>query len=172
MRARVILVTSLTILLGQSLAARAEALGPSVNERLRAEIEATRLSGGKVGEKACLCRNTVTAMCLNCRFGIAAQWQNPFNGASGTAGEVPLTGESGYFWFDDPFNMEIPIKILDGCGSAPPTQSWWVFAAGLTDLGITLVILDWESGITKVYTNPPGQVFNTIIDQQTPWPCL
>jgi hypothetical protein len=167
MRAQVPLVVILLTLSASNLAALDAP--PALDEQLKAAFEEMSGKGTSKDDKSCLCHTVLTlGVCLNCRFGVVAVWQNPFNGENGTAGGFQITRESGYLWFTDPLNMEVPIKILDGCGS---TGTWWVFAAGLTDLGVTFRVHDFLSGIDKDYTNPPGQVFNTILDQQTPWPC-
>jgi hypothetical protein len=170
MKVKTVLVVTLVALTTSRLAAQSEALAPALGEQLRAALAAARPTGG-AGEKFCLCHQTSEVICLNCRFGVAAAWQNPFDGSTGIAGAKFLTTESGYLWFTDPLNMEVPIKILDGCGSGPPTDTWWVFAAGLTNLGVIIDVEDFSTGTIQEYVNPPGQLFNTIIDQQTPFPC-
>ncbi|HEX6862270.1 MAG TPA: hypothetical protein VF414_05610, partial [Thermoanaerobaculia bacterium] len=44
---------------------------------------------------------------------------------------VPLTRESGYFWFFDPDNIELTVKILDG---RAVNGKYWVFIASMTDV--------------------------------------
>jgi hypothetical protein len=140
--------------------------------RMQSALERLRSADAKSGQKACLCHDEAFGICLNCRFGVVGDWRNPFDGSSGLAGAIRLTDESGYLWFSDPGNMEIPLKILDGCGSgSPSTRSWWVFSAGLTNLGVHILTEDFETGNQKEYINPAGQTFNTIIDQQTPFGC-
>jgi hypothetical protein len=170
MKAKTVFVVSLLALSASQLAAQPQRA--VLGERLRSALEAARpASSAAAGEKQCLCHQTSEVICLNCRFGVAAAWQNPFDGSSGIAGAHFLTTESGYLWFTDPLNMEVPVKILDGCGSGPPTDSWWVFAAGLTNLGVIMDVEDFSDGSINEYTNPAGQLFNTIIDQQTPFSC-
>jgi hypothetical protein len=170
MKTKIMLVVSLLALAAAQLAA--QPARSAVGERLRSALEGARLeSGTGAGEKVCFCHQTSQVICLNCRFGVAADWTNPFDGSTGIAGAKFLTTESGYLWFSDPLNMEVPIKILDGCGSGPPTDSWWVFAAGLTNLGVDIAVEDFSDGTINQYTNPPGQLFNTIIDQQTGFAC-
>jgi hypothetical protein len=137
--------------------------------RLQAELDNLRNDEKTASEKFCLCHSTPNGVCLNCRFGVVASWLNPFDGSSGIAGAKLLTPASGYFYFTDPTNVEVPVKILDACGNTPP--GWWFLAAGLTDLGVTILSEDFLTGIQKQYENSPGQLFTTIIDQNTPWPC-
>ena len=83
------------------------------------------------------------------------------SGASGIGQGVQLTRESGYFWFFNPENIELTVKVLDGCGV---NNHYWVFASGMTDVGVRLTIWNHARPGTKEYTNPQGQAFRTILD--------
>ena len=50
---------------------------------------------------------------------------------------VQLTNESGYFWFFDPDNIELTVKILDGRGV---NGKYWVFIASMTDVPFTVEV--------------------------------
>lgn len=50
---------------------------------------------------------------------------------------VTLTSESGYFWFFDPGNVELTVKILDGRAI---NGSYWVFIASMTDVAFTVEV--------------------------------
>jgi len=43
-------------------------------------------------------------------------------------------------------------------------QRYWVFAAGLTNVGGTLTVTDTISGTAKTYVNPQGNAFQPILD--------
>ncbi len=60
-------------------------------------------------------------------------------GAEHAAQAVRLTDESGYFWFFDPANTEITVKILDG---GAVNGHFWVFVSSLTDVAFTLAVED------------------------------
>jgi hypothetical protein len=106
---------------------------------------------------------------LNGRFVVTVAFQQ-LNGLVGIALACALTPSAGYFFFFDRFNVEIPIKMLNACfGGAPATH--WVFAAGLTNFGVEISIFDLATGIRRSYLNPTGRIFESIIDQQTPFPC-
>jgi hypothetical protein len=81
--------------------------------------------------------------------------------ASGVGSAVPLTSDSGYFWFFDAANIEIVVKTLNGCGV---NGRYWVFAAGLTDVEVTLRVTDTQTGALKTYVNPRGIAFQPIQD--------
>jgi hypothetical protein len=74
---------------------------------------------------------------------------------------VPLTDDSGYFWFFDADNVEILIKVLDGCAI---NDRFWVFAGGLTNVEVNLRIDDGATGATRSYFNSLGQGFQPILD--------
>ena len=45
------------------------------------------------------------------RFQVTATWQTSTATGSGTA--VTLTPDSGYFWFFDPANVEVTVKVAE-----------------------------------------------------------
>lgn len=102
------------------------------------------------------------ALCLqDGRFQVSTTWHVP-GGASGAGQPAGLTGETGYFSFFDGDNVELVVKVLDGCATAQSAH--WVFAAGLTNVEVELSVLDTASGQTRVYTNPQGVPFEAILD--------
>jgi PKD repeat protein len=103
-----------------------------------------------------------TSLCLNeGRFQVTALWRTP-NGSSGPGNAVPLTPDTGYFWFFSPGNVEVVTKVLDACGTT--FNSYWVFAAGLTNVEVTLTITDSETQQVRTYTSPLGVAFQPIQD--------
>ena len=66
---------------------------------------------------------------------------------------VALTGEAGYFWFFDLNNLEIVVKTLNGCGT---NGHYWFFAAGLTDLEVTITVTDRTTGEDPDLPESPG----------------
>ncbi len=95
------------------------------------------------------------------RFRVEAAWRTPL-GEVGAGTPVPLTLESGYFWFFSATNVELVVKVLDAC--IEPFDRFWVFAAGLTDVEVTLTVTDTLSDQQKVYVNPLGTDFQPIQD--------
>jgi CSLREA domain-containing protein len=93
------------------------------------------------------------------RFRVTATWQTSTATGSGTA--VTLTPDSGYFWFFDPGNVEVVVKVLNGCGV---NSRYWLFAAGLTNVRVNLTVTDTRTGQTKTYTNPLGRTYVSILD--------
>jgi hypothetical protein len=74
-------------------------------------------------------------------------------GITSAANAVPLTGETGYFWFFDDANVELITKMLDG---RPVNGHWWVFFAALSDVQYTVTVTDTETGAVRTYVNPAG----------------
>ncbi len=68
---------------------------------------------------------------------------------------------AGAFWFFDPQSIEVVFKILDGCAT---NGHAWVFAGGLTNVGVTLTVTDTKTGAARIYTNPAGSAFQPIQD--------
>ncbi len=100
-------------------------------------------------------------LCLeNGRYAVRASWEKP-DGETGDAVAWPLTGDTGLYWFFAPTNVEMVLKVLDGCGI---NQHRWVFAGGLTDLGVTMTVTDTETGLEQVYENPVGTAFQPVQD--------
>lgn len=107
------------------------------------------------------CTPGPTSLCLNNgRFEVTAQWETS-DGNSGDGQAMPLTADTGYFWFFASTNVEVLIKVLDACGL---NQRFWVFAGGLTDVRTTLTVTDTQTGRVKTYTNPQGAAFLPIQD--------
>jgi len=97
---------------------------------------------------------------LGGRFEVTAT----FDTAIGLAGEArarPLTDESGALWFFWEENLELFVKLLDACD---PFERFWVYAAGLTDVEVELVVRDLETGESRSYRNPLGTPFEPVHD--------
>jgi plastocyanin len=89
-----------------------------------------------------------------------ADWTKP-DGTTGVAHAVPLTADSGYFWFLEPGNVEVTVKALDGCAV---NGFRWFFAAGLTNLQVRITVVDLTDGSWRTYTNAQGTPFQTVAD--------
>ena len=107
-------------------------------------------------------------LCLNSgRFLATASFQTTPSGPSAPATAVPLTGDTGYFWFFDPANIELVTKVLDGCAVS---GNFWFFAGGLTDVGVEIDVTDTLTGRAKSYSNSVGTAFQPIQDSSA-FPC-
>lgn len=94
------------------------------------------------------------------RFRVTASWRIPL-GPPGSGHAVPLTLDSGAFWFFRPDNLELMIKVLNGCAV---NGHFWVLGAGLTDVGVSLEILDTATGATWSHQSPAGTPFAAVQD--------
>ena len=106
------------------------------------------------------CGSLDDVLCLNQgRFQVAANWRTA--DASGRAHAVQLTSDTGYLWFFDPNNVEVVVKVLDAC---EPFGRFWVFAGGLTNVEVDLVVTDSMTGQTNTYHNNLNQPFAPLQD--------
>jgi len=74
---------------------------------------------------------------------------------------IPGTSDTGQFWFFSSQNVEMVVKVLNGCGF---NQRYWVFAGGLTNVQTVVTVRDTRTGISKTYTNPQGTAFQPVQD--------
>ena len=100
-------------------------------------------------------------LCLNeGRFRVTADWEKS-DGSSGHGNGIPLTGDSGYFWFFDSANIEAVVKVLNGCGI---NNAYWVFGAGLTNVAVHVVVTDTLTGAVYTRDNAQGSAFLPVQD--------
>lgn len=116
----------------------------------------------KIGATGTPCAgDPATSICLNgSRFQVTAT----FDGGGGNAGAahaVQLTSDTGYLWFFSSANVELVVKVLNGCGL---DGHYWVFAGGLTDVNVVLSVVDLQNGTLRTYVNPPHTPFQPIQD--------
>ncbi len=107
------------------------------------------------------CTPGPTTLCLNGgRFAVQAQFATP-TGARGDGLAVPLTGDTGTFYFFGETNVELVVKALDACNL---NSRFWVFSAGLTNVEVDLRVTDTRTGIVKHYLNPAGTPYPPKLD--------
>ena len=107
------------------------------------------------------CVANATTLCVsNSRYQVRAQWLTQ-DGHSGAGQVINLTGDTGAFWFFSPSNVEVVVKVLNGCGL---NSRYWTFAGGLTDVNVILTVTDTQTGAVKTYINPEGIPFEPIQD--------
>lgn len=109
------------------------------------------------------CVATETALCLTGgRFRVEATW-NDHHGLPGFGHAVPIASDTGGFWFFGPGNVELVVKVLDAC-HLPEFRDFWVFAAGLTDVGVDLAVTDTVTGERWTHDHPRGVPFPPVQD--------
>jgi DNA-binding beta-propeller fold protein YncE len=117
-------------------------------------------------QSAASCAAGPQALCLQgSRFAVTAAWSTA--SATGPAQAVGLTGDTGYLWFFAPANVEVVVKVLDGCALG---GHFWVFAGGLTNVAVTMTVTDTRTGAFKTYQNPQGKPFAPLQDTAA-FPC-
>ncbi|MDX1632591.1 MAG: hypothetical protein R3234_12050, partial [Thermoanaerobaculia bacterium] len=84
------------------------------------------------------------------RFRLRVEWAD-FEGRTGVGHPVPLTADTGAFWFFDEANVELVVKVLDGRSI---TGHYWVYYGSLTDVEFRLTVTDTRTGRRAVYDNP------------------
>ena len=96
-----------------------------------------------------------TSLCLGAdRFVAEVSWRTA-DGRSGQGQAVPITSDTGYFWFFSPANVELAVKVLDGTSV---NGQFWVFAGALSDVEYSLVVTDRLTGEARYYYSPRGQL--------------
>jgi hypothetical protein len=108
------------------------------------------------------CVSNASTMCLNNnRFKLQLQWRAP-NGTTGVGNLAPYsTADSGLFWFFNAANLEMLVKVLNGCSI---NNHYWVFAAATTNVEYTLTVTDMKTGLTKQYFNHQGVAAPALTD--------
>jgi hypothetical protein len=114
-----------------------------------------------IGPAAAPCTADAVTLCLaGNRFEVRVTWEKPL-GATGEGQAFPLTTDTGAFWFFDSGNVELLVKVLDGCAI---NGAHWVFAGGLTNVKTTLTVVDGATGATRTYLNPQRTPFQPLQD--------
>lgn len=118
------------------------------------------------------CVPTPTTLCLNNnRFQVEVDWFTDTGNSStvgdyaggGLARNKPISDVWTAMWFFDPDNLDLLIHLFQGCGN---NNNYWVFAAGLTNVEVTLTVTDTQTGQEKKFFNPLGMPFQPITDTE------
>ncbi|MFI5180061.1 MAG: neprosin family prolyl endopeptidase [Thermoanaerobaculia bacterium] len=92
---------------------------------------------------------------------ITVDWRNPYSGESGTAYAIPQDDKFAFFFYSDPTNPEVFVKVLDfGAGSA------LCFVGGLTDFYYKVTFRMVRTGQTIVFEKPAYQYIG-FVDNST-----
>ncbi|HVS64463.1 MAG TPA: Calx-beta domain-containing protein [Thermoanaerobaculia bacterium] len=105
------------------------------------------------GEGSCI-PDATTLCLLGGGFQVTGTWRD-FQGTTGDIQWIPSSDESGFGWFLTESNIELIVKMLDGCGL---NERIWVFLAATTNLEYEVEITDLSDGTSKTYSNPLGEV--------------
>ena len=114
------------------------------------------------------CLPTDTRLCFHLgRFTAEVSWSTSEEDGEGRAVRFPTADDSGFFWFFDPKNLEVMVKVLDGCAV---NGHYWVFGAATTDVRYTLRIVDELADRVELLGNPGGALSPAVADIQA-FPC-
>ncbi len=97
------------------------------------------------------CVSSGTVLCLSqSRFRLEVAWKN-HQSQEGVGQALQQTDDTGVFYWVDPQNIEVMIKVLDGREN---NNHFWVFYGALSNVEFTIVVTDTETGECKEYFNP------------------
>jgi hypothetical protein len=94
-------------------------------------------------------------LCLAGQYSLGVRFTDPRDATAHDATGVPLTPNAGSFWFFDPGNLELLLKIVDGTAVNGHT---WFFWGGLSNVDFDITVTDTGSGAQRVYRNRGGRM--------------
>lgn len=102
-----------------------------------------------------VCQADGETLCLrDGRFQVTMSWEDA-EGHHSMAGTAPQTDASGSFYFLDPENLELTVKVLDG---RQVNGHFWIYGGALTDAGFQIVVTDTVTLLQWVYENRAGRL--------------
>jgi len=132
------------------------------NFRVRAENASglspySNVAGAATDAVPAPCAAGPSTLCLGDggRFKAEIAWVSSTASGMGNAVTVPSAPDSGLFYFFNPGNIEMLVKVLNAC--SPPFSRYWVFFAATTNVRFTLTVTDTQTNKVKVYFNPLNQ---------------
>jgi hypothetical protein len=138
-----------------------DVLNPAFASLRAVDFEVVQLGWQPAAPPSGPCVVGETRLCLDgSRFAVEVTWTTR-DGASGAGHARPLTADTGTFWFFAGANLDLVVKVLDGCGV---NRHHWVFAGGLTDVDTTITVTDTVSGAVQRYHNRQATPFQPIQD--------
>jgi photosystem II stability/assembly factor-like uncharacterized protein len=97
------------------------------------------------------CTATSEELCLaGGRFRVSVAWRAAKLHTSGAGQAMPLSADTGTFWFFQSTNVELVVKVLDARSFS---GKFWVFYGALSDVEYTITVTDTVTGETKTYFN-------------------
>ena len=132
-------------------------LGAASTYRPKAVPQGLTLVSARTDPRAATggCTADAGRLCLQGgRFAVTAEWKD-FQGHTGNGTAVGLTGDTGYFWFFSPGNVEVVAKVLDG---RAVNDKFWLFYGALSSVEYTLTVTDTQTGSVRMYENASGNL--------------
>ncbi|MFL6196871.1 MAG: hypothetical protein ACJ75H_21990 [Thermoanaerobaculia bacterium] len=100
------------------------------------------------------CAVASNQICLGGRFRAEVSFTSPWTGRPEAGQPIPLTADTGAFWFFQPENVELVIKVLDG---RAVNGRFWVYFGALSDVEYVVTVTDTLTQKVKTYRNVPHQ---------------
>jgi len=95
-----------------------------------------------------------TLCLLSSRFQVTSHWRLR-SGTVGVGTAVSEGDQTGAYWFFDPANLELLVKVIDGRAL---TGHFWFFYGALSDVEYWVQVTDTATGASKLYHNPAGNI--------------
>ena len=104
----------------------------------------------------------------NGRFDVRIEWTSE-DGDSGPGFAAPeRTVDSGLFWFFEPSNWEMLVKVLDGCAL---NDHYWVLAGSATTLGFEIAVTNTRDGSVRRYAKTDRRARAAALVDSAAFPC-
>ncbi|HVR39886.1 MAG TPA: trypsin-like peptidase domain-containing protein, partial [Thermoanaerobaculia bacterium] len=112
------------------------------------------------GTSTSTCVASATTVCLSSdRFSVSVVWKTADSNGAGQA--IKYTADSALFWFFSESNIEMLVKVLNGCGL---NSRYWFFSAATTNVEYTITVTDTKSGSVKTYFHALGTPAPAVTD--------
>ena len=104
----------------------------------------------------------------NGRFDVRIQWTTESGETGPGSAALERTVDSGLFWFFEPSNWEMLVKVLDGCTL---NDHYWVLAGSATTLGFEITVTDTQAGATRRYAKTDRRERAAAVLDAAAFPC-
>lgn len=125
-------------------------------------LTSQRFPNGELGTVLSRCVEGPNTLCLNDgRFRVTIGFTRPGNPPAAARTVGARSDDAGLFWFFNPSNWEVQLKVLDACTL---NQRFWVFISANTNVAYTATVYDTATGQARTYSNPQGQIAEPVAD--------
>ena len=95
------------------------------------------------------------------RFEARVTWRTEDSGVQPACVSNLRTEDTAMFYFFEPNNLELMLKVLDGCSI---NGHFWIFFAGVTNVEMSITVTDTLTGESRVYENELGHAADAVTD--------
>lgn len=119
-------------------------------------LTSQQFPNGELGRVLDRCIEGPNALCLaDDRYRVTVKFQPPGQGVRDGHTVSARSGDAGLFWFFNPSNFEVLVKVLFAC---PVNGHYWVFLSANTNVKFDVTVYDTLRGRTRSYSNPQGRI--------------